>query len=59
MRRSRSLVLETLDERVVLSAIAAPTAPGSPPIIAPVSQGLVVKLSTRPARSLAAEASRW
>ncbi len=33
-------------KRSMLSAIAAPIAPGSPPIIAPVSQGLVMKLST-------------
>jgi len=46
MRRSRSLVLETLEGKVLLSAIATPIAPVSPPIIAPVSQGLVVKLST-------------
>lgn len=46
MRRYRSLVLETLDGKVLLSAIATPPVPVSPPIIAPVSQGLVVKLST-------------
>ncbi len=46
MRRSRGLVLETLEGKVLLSAIATPIAPVSPPIIAPVSQGLVVKLST-------------
>ncbi len=46
MRRSRGLVLETLEGKVLLAAIATPIAPVSPPIIAPVSQGLVVKLST-------------
>ncbi len=46
MRRSRRLVLETLEGKVLLSASATPIAPVSPPIIAPVSQGLVVKLST-------------
>ena len=46
MRRSRSLVLESLEGKVLLSAIAAPIAPVSPPIVAPVSQGLVVKLTT-------------
>ncbi len=46
MRRSRSLALETLEGKVLLSAIATPIAFVSPPIIAPVSQGLVVKLST-------------
>ena len=46
MRRYRSLVLETLDGKVLLSAIATPPVPVSPPIIAPVSQGLVMKLST-------------
>ncbi len=46
MRRSRRLVLETLEGKVLLSAITPPIAFVSPPIIAPVSQGLVVKLST-------------
>ena len=46
MRRSRSLVLEMLEGKVLLSAIATPIAPVSPPAIAPLSQGLVVKLST-------------
>jgi len=46
MRRSRSLVLETLEGKVLLAAIATPVAPVSPPMIAPLSQGLVVKLST-------------
>jgi hypothetical protein len=46
MRRSRGLVLETLEGKVVLAAIATPVAPVSPPMIAPLSQGLVVKLST-------------
>jgi hypothetical protein len=46
MRHSRGLVLETLEGKVLLAAIATPIAPVSPPIIAPVSQGLVVKLST-------------
>jgi|GEM_PF-1254103 len=46
MRRSRGLVLETLEGKVLLAAIATPIAPVSPPIIAPVSRGLVVKLST-------------
>jgi len=39
-------VLETLEGKVLLSAIATPIAPISPPIIASVSQGLVVKLTT-------------
>jgi hypothetical protein len=39
-------VLETLEGKVLLAAFATPIAPVSPPIIAPVSQGLVVKLST-------------
>ena len=46
MRRSRGLVLETLEGKVVLAAIATPAAPVSPPMIAPLSQGLAVKLST-------------
>lgn len=46
MRRSRGLVLETLEGKVLLAAIATPVAPVSPLIIVPVSQGLVVKLST-------------
>ena len=46
MRRSRGLVLETLEGKVVLAAIGTPVAPVSPPMIAPLSQGLVVKLST-------------
>jgi len=46
MRRSRCLVLETLEGKVLLAAIATPVAPVSPPIVALVSQGLVVKLST-------------
>ncbi|MBV8126373.1 MAG: hypothetical protein JO114_01765 [Planctomycetaceae bacterium] len=46
MRRSRGLVLETLERKVLLAAIATPLAPVSPPMIAPLSQGLVVKLST-------------
>jgi hypothetical protein len=46
MRRSRGLVLETLEGKTLLSAIATPVAPVSPPMIAPLSQGLVVKLST-------------
>jgi len=46
MRRSRGLVLETLERKVLLAAFATPLAPVSPPMIAPLSQGLVVKLST-------------
>ena len=46
MRRSRSLVLEALDGKVMLSAIPLPIAWVSPPSIAPVSQGLAVKLTT-------------
>ncbi len=46
MRRSRGLVLETLEGKVLPAAIATPLAPVSPPIVAPLSQGLVVKLST-------------
>ena len=46
MRRSRGLVLETLEGKALLAAIATPVAPVSPPMIAPLSQGLVVKLST-------------
>jgi len=40
------LVLEMLEGKVVLAAIATPVAPVSPPMIAPLSHGLVVKLST-------------
>jgi hypothetical protein len=46
MKRSRGLVLETLEGKLLLSAIAAPVESVPPPIIAPVSQGLDVKLST-------------
>lgn len=46
MRRSRGLALETLEGKVLLAAIATPVAWVSPPMIAPLSQGLVVKLST-------------
>ncbi len=46
MRCSRGLVLETLEGKVLPAAIATPIAPVSPPIVAPLSQGLVVKLST-------------
>ena len=46
MRRARDLMLESLDGKILLTMIATPIASMSPPIITPVSQGLVVKLST-------------
>jgi hypothetical protein len=46
MRRSRGLVPEMLEGKVLLAAMATPIAALSPPLIAPLNQGLVVKLST-------------
>ncbi len=46
MKRSRGFVLEALEGKVLQAMIVPPVAPVSPPIIEPLSQGLVVKLST-------------
>ena len=46
MRRSRSLVLEALEDKVLLTAATTPIVPAPLPTISPVTQGLVEKLST-------------
>ncbi len=46
MRRSRSLVLEALEDKVLLTAATTPMVPAPMPTISPVAQGLVAKLST-------------
>ena len=46
MRRSRTLVFESLEGKALLSAVSLPLALDAPPIVAPVNQGLSVKLTT-------------
>jgi hypothetical protein len=46
MRPSRQLAFEPLEEKTLLSPLPLPIALGSPPILAPLSQGLQVTLTT-------------
>jgi hypothetical protein len=46
MRRPRELAFEPLEGKALPSALALPVVPANPPIVAPVSQGLSVTLST-------------
>ncbi len=45
MRRSRSLVLESLEGKVLLTAVTTPMVPAPLPMISPAGQGLVAKLT--------------
>ncbi|MGC8643542.1 MAG: hypothetical protein ACP5XB_27105 [Isosphaeraceae bacterium] len=46
MKRPRILTIEPLEEKALLSSLALPVLQASPPIPAPATQGLVVKLTT-------------
>ena len=46
MKRTCNPVIEPLEGKALLAALATPVAPVSSPIVAPVNEGLVVKLTT-------------
>jgi hypothetical protein len=46
MRRPRQLAFETLEGKALLSPLPAPVVKNSPPVVAPQSQGLVMRLTT-------------